>query len=422
MADRPSAHGQRSISAAAKPRLSARFSMTSAKRLRVGVIGLGKAYCFLSSALCEDRRIELIAAADTDERTRRAFQSATNAAVYVDAYQLLNDNNVEAVYIATPPGTHLPLTLAAVAAGKHVLVEKPMSASMAESEAMVEAAERANVQLLVGHTHSYDRPILMARAQIQSGRYGQLRHVTSVNYNNFMTRSRAQDALSPENGGGVVLHQGFHQVDVARLLAGGLVETVTSSLGFWNAKFQQEGAYSAMLRFRSGATATLIYSGYGRFNSDEFCGGVSEIGLAKTDHAPNNKSDHIHGLIEQRGRYHEHFGLVLISCEHADLRPVPEGVIIYCEQGMKFVRAPEVSITRLEVVDELYRAVVNGDTPVHSGKWALATQEVCEFLRMGPAEDGLQRLQRQIEHAALPHGGCPDLTSTHLSTIQKQHQ
>jgi len=382
--------------------------MTSRRTIRLGVVGLGKAYRFLSKALLEDERIELVAGADTNESARLAFQSETRGVTYPDASELLAGSDVEAVYIATPPATHLALTSAAVSAGKHVLVEKPMSLDIAESDAMVVAAEKSQVQLLVGHTHSYDCPILMARALIQSGKYGRLRHVTLLNYNNFMTRPRASDALCLKNGGGAVLHQGFHQVDVARLLGGGLVDTVTSSIGFWDQYYLSEGAYTAILRFWCGATATLIYSGYGRFDSDEFCGGVGEIGLLKTKSAGNESGSNSGiGLIERRHRYHEHFGLVVASCENADIRPVPEGVIVYRGNDTIFMRAPEVVVPRSAVVDELYRAIVTGDTPIHSGKWGLATQEVCEAMRKSD-EIGRLKLKYQVEHAAFIEGACDE--------------
>ena len=372
----------------------------------MGVIGLGKAYSFLSRALLEDGRINVVAAADTSESARLAFHSETSGSTYADAGQLFADSSIEAVYIATPPQTHIHLTCAAAAAGKHILVEKPMSLSIAECKVMIDATQKAGVQLLVGHTHSYDRPILMARAIIQSGKYGGLRHVTAINYNKFMTRSRAPDALCLENGGGAILNQGFHQVDVARLLGGGLVDTVRSSVGFWNTKFPSEGAYTATLQFRCGATATLIYSGYGRFDSDEFCGWIGETGVVKSEsEVKEDRPNRQVGLVERRRRYHEHFGLVVASCEHADIRPIPEGVMIYCEQGTKFVRAPEVSIPRAEVVDELYRAVVSGEAPIHSGEWGLATQEVCNAIRIQPDGNDSRRLTFQIEHAAIVDNG-----------------
>jgi len=386
--------------------------MTSRRPIRLGVIGLGKAFRFLSKALLEDGRIEIVAGADLSDPARHHFQTETTRVAYADANQILADSNVEAVYIATPPKTHVALVCAAAAAGKHIMIEKPMSLSVAESKAMVDAADKAGVQLLVGHTHSFDRPILMASAIIRSGEYGPLRHMTLLNYNNFMNRPRPLDALSYENGGGAILNQGFHQIDVARVLGGGLVETVTGSVGFWNARYQSEGAYTAILRFRSGATASLVFSGYGHFDSDEFCGWVRETGVVtRGPSVQDNRLLSGAGSVDRRQRYHEHFGFVLASCEEADIRPTPEGVIIYREDGSRLVEAPVADIPRVEVVDELYRAIVGGDTPIHSGRWGLATQEVCEAVRAGTEKYGSRRLEFQNEYTISSSAGEGSLSS-----------
>lgn len=361
--------------------------MNAKRKLRLGVIGVGKAYNFLSKALADSSRIDLVAIADPSEVARSRFANSVRS--YAEAARLIADHEVEAIYIATPPKTHVTLTCAAAEAGKHVMVEKPMALCLSECNAMVEAAQKANICLLVGHTHSYDVPIKMAWTIIHSGDYGDLRHITCLNYNNFMTRPRAPDAHTSENGGGAILNQGYHQVDVARLLGGGLVDRVTSSVGFWTGRYPCEGAYTANLRFEGGATATLIYSGYGRFDSDEFCGWIGETGLPKRRSSVEAK------LSEYQQRYHEHFGLVIASCEHADIRPTPEGVFIYCEHEVKFVRALEVVAPRMEVVDEMFCTIVLGEAPLHSGQWGLATQEVCHAIQSGAQSGGSLKYQTE---------------------------
>ena len=75
------------------------------------------------------------------------------------------------------------------------------------------------------------------------------------------------------------------------------------------------------------------------------------------------------------GLAHQHFGVLIASCEHADLRPLPYGVWVYAdgEKHMEPLAAPRVQ--RAEVIDELYAAVVDGRAPLHSGEWAMATME-----------------------------------------------
>ena len=66
-----------------------------------------------------------------------------------------------------------------------------------------------------------------------------------------------------------------------------------------------------------------------------------------------------------------------MSCERADLRPMPNGVMIYQNGAARLDPLPPPVVPRAEVIDELYAAVVNGKPPLHDGAWAMATLEVC---------------------------------------------
>jgi phthalate 4,5-cis-dihydrodiol dehydrogenase len=74
---------------------------------------------------------------------------------------------------------------------------------------------------------------------------------------------------------------------------------------------------------------------------------------------------------------HQHFGTIVVSCQHADLRPMPNGVMIYRDGAARLDPLPPPAVPRAEVIDELYSAVVNGTPPLHDGAWAMATLEVC---------------------------------------------
>jgi phthalate 4,5-cis-dihydrodiol dehydrogenase len=98
-------------------------------------------------------------------------------------------------------------------------------------------------------------------------------------------------------------------------------------------------------------------------------------------------------------RQHQHFGLVIVSCEHADLRPQPDGVMIYGDTEAKLdplaVRAP-----RAEVIDELYASIVDGRPPLHSGEWARATVEVLLAMLRSSRDGAEVTLRHQV--APLP--------------------
>jgi phthalate 4,5-cis-dihydrodiol dehydrogenase len=73
---------------------------------------------------------------------------------------------------------------------------------------------------------------------------------------------------------------------------------------------------------------------------------------------------------------HQHFGTLLVSCEHADLRAIPNGVMVYQNGAARLDALPPPAVPRAEVIDELYRAVVYDEAPLHDGAWAMATLEL----------------------------------------------
>jgi predicted dehydrogenase len=100
-----------------------------------------------------------------------------------DLQQVLEDPMVEAVAVATPAATHLGVAMAAIEAGKHVLVEKPLASSYAEGRALVDAADERGVVLMCDHTYCYTPAVQRIRELMRSGVLGELQFVDSVRIN-----------------------------------------------------------------------------------------------------------------------------------------------------------------------------------------------------------------------------------------------
>ena len=252
-----------------------------ARKLRIGVAGLGRGFTLMLPTLSAHPRVELVAAADPRAEARARFASDFGARTYDDVDALCADAKVEAVYVATPHEHHARHAIAAAAAGKHVLVEKPMAVTREEAASMAEAARAAGVVLVVGPSHSFDAPVLRARTLVESGAFGRVRMITALNFTDFLYRPRRPEELDTARGGGVVFSQAAHQVDIVRVLARSPVRSVRAFTGAWDALRPTEGAYSALLGFEDGAFASLTYSGYAHFDSDELCGWIGELGQAK---------------------------------------------------------------------------------------------------------------------------------------------
>ncbi len=265
---------------------------------------------------------------------------------------------------------------------------------------MIEATEAAGVAMVVGHSHSFNAPILHTRALIDSGAFGAVRMMTAMNFTDFLYRPRRPEELDTRAGGGVVHSQATHQIDMLRLLGGGRVRSVTAHAGNWDPARPTEGAYQALLAFEDGAFASATYSGYGHYDSDAWMDQIGELGQAKSAHDHGAARKRLvelaqgaqEGALKARRNYggdlyvapsaasthsHQHFGPVIVSCDKADLRPTTTGVEIFGDTERRFEALPRPAVPRSEVIDELVDVLVHDRPALHSGAWARATTEVC---------------------------------------------
>jgi phthalate 4,5-cis-dihydrodiol dehydrogenase len=250
---------------------------------------------------------------------------------------------------------------------------------------MVEAAERAGVVLLVGHSHSHDLPIRRMRDLITSGEYGAARMVHSWCYTDWVRRPRRAAELDPALGGGVTFRQGAHQFDIIRLLCGGLARSVRARTFDWDAERRTVGAHSVWLEFDD-ASATAVYSGYGHFATPELYGGIGEWGTPPQAAVPSGpasgqselaaKRERARSAIPTQAPHQPFFGLTVVSCEHGVLRQSPDGIYVYGKEGRREVQiAPELG--RAAELVELHDAITQDRPAVLDAAWGMATLEVC---------------------------------------------
>jgi predicted dehydrogenase len=121
---------------------------------------------------------------DLDEDRARQVLGAYSTVRTTDSFDaVLNDPGVHAVAIATPAATHFPLAMAALDAGKHVLVEKPLTSALADGEKLVQAAEDRGLVLMCDHTYCYTSAVQELRRLVHSGDVGDVQFVDSVRIN-----------------------------------------------------------------------------------------------------------------------------------------------------------------------------------------------------------------------------------------------
>lgn len=376
--------------------------MTLKRPVRIGVVGLGRAFTLMLPTFVRHPAIKLVACVDPRTEARECFVRDFGGRAYESMEHIAADPEIEALYLASPHQFHVEQVQIAARSRKHVLVEKPMALRLEDCRSMIAAADAAGIYLIVGHSHSFDQPYLATRALIDSGEFGEVKMVQAINYTDYLYRPRRPEELVTAQGGGAVFSQAPHQVEIVRLLAGGEVSTVRAVTGIWDPHRPTEGAYTAFLTFANGVAACLTYNGYGHFDSDELNGWIGEMGQTRDPRSYGSARKLLRTIrtvadeiaLKEARAYgntvtassareatlpvgYNHFGMVLVSCEHGTLRPTPTGIDIYGDEAKCVMDLPSPAVPRHEVIDELVAAVLEGKPPLHSGRWGMATLEVC---------------------------------------------
>ena len=389
--------------------------VTKTTPLGLGIAGLGMAGAVMVRAAAAHPGIKLCAAADRNLRPRLAFALDFNASTYDDIRALCADPAVDVVYIATPHQFHAEHAAIAAAAGKHIILEKPMALTLADCDAIIAAVERANVHLIVGHTHAFD-PAVRAMARIvASGELGPLAMIAAWNYTNFLYRPRRPEELDTAQGGGIMFNQVPHQIDMVRLIGGGLLRSVRAQVSALDPARPTEGSSLAFLQFEDGAAASLVYGGYDFFDSDELHFWINERGAEKPPGQHGAARQALAGRQAEETRlrverfaygaeagppptHQPHFGLMIVSCTRGEMRASADGLFIYGTEGKREVDLPQSHSMpgRSEVLDDMISAVRTGHRPQQDGRWAKANVEATLALLQSARECREIMLEHQV--------------------------
>jgi scyllo-inositol 2-dehydrogenase (NADP+) len=191
----------------------------SENRVKVGIIGLGRSGWDLHAATLEPHpQFQVVAVADPQSERRDEAIARFGCAAYETPQELIADSNVELVVVATPSHTHGPLAQEALAADKHVLVEKPFASSVAEADALVEAARQSGKVLTAYHIRRTHGDILKIREILDSGVLGPL-HLVKIHIYGYVRRRDWQTLR--KFAGGMLNNIGPHFIDLGLVLAGG---------------------------------------------------------------------------------------------------------------------------------------------------------------------------------------------------------
>ena len=229
--------------------------------LRYGIVGAGVIAPLHAAAIAAVDDSELLGIADPDEAKARERAEEAGCAAFADHRELLA-LEPDVVVVATPHPSHPPLAIDALAAGAHVLCEKPIAVEVDDADAMIAAAERAGKLLAVCFQQRFRPVIVRARELIEAGRLGTLVRVSVVDP---LYRPEAYYGTAgwrgtwAGEGGGVLMNQAPHTLDLLCHLAGRPVR-VRGLARRRSQPMEAEDTAAALLEYEGGGIGTLAVS------------------------------------------------------------------------------------------------------------------------------------------------------------------
>lgn len=231
--------------------------------LQLGLLGLGVAGNRHLRGLRGLNRadVSLAAIADRDVAGAQAAVAEFGATVYADYKDLLREAKIDAVIIALPHHLHKDAAVYAATRGIHILLDKPIANSMADSYRILTACEESSVRLMMGYVHRFREEIMVARRMLQAGEIG---HPASILDRFCIPGSEDLPRWvwnRDQSGGGVMMYSGLHAIDRLRwLLKSEVVEVYArvQTYGKTSEETNIENGLTAILTFDNGVIATLV--------------------------------------------------------------------------------------------------------------------------------------------------------------------
>jgi phthalate 4,5-cis-dihydrodiol dehydrogenase len=343
----------------------------------LGVVGLGTAGAAMLGAAFGHPGVTVTAVADVDIAWLGPAP-AGEPRRYDSLGNLLRDDRVEAVYLATPTPMHYEHVRKALDAGRHVIVEKPVTASLRQAEELTEHATALDRVVIVGHSEAFEPYVQAVRQVIASGTIGAPVMVLAEKFTDWMRRPRLPQEWDGTAGGGIIRRQGVHQVDVVRTVAG-----TRFSVREARVRIDRErgvpGSYVAWLASERGPSAMVAHDGIGRLSAAT--GGPPRP--AAVDEAAKRSRRHrlLRQVLDRRSA--PRLGdadreRLLVLGQDGEVTATSRQVSVTSAAGTADVGLAGFAEGRHAVLDELVAALSGTASAVHTLAWGCESLRTCE--------------------------------------------
>lgn len=223
-------------------------------KLKFGLVGAGGIAQAYAQAFNESSRCELVAVADVRSEAATALAEITGGTSYAD-YTCLAEIELDAVIVATPPATHAEIACFFMERGIAVLCEKPLTTNVKDAELMIATAEKAGVQFTMASKFRYCDDVVKAKGIITSGVLGQVLQFENA-FTAKVDMSKRWNSDAHVSGGGVLIDNGTHSVDIIRYFLGTIESVLAVDAGITQDLSVDENV-KMLAKTRDGVTASV---------------------------------------------------------------------------------------------------------------------------------------------------------------------
>jgi phthalate 4,5-cis-dihydrodiol dehydrogenase len=369
----------------------------------LGVLGLGTAGAAMLGAAFEHPGVRVAAVADADIGWLGPAP-AGEPARYDSLERLLRDDLVEAVHIATPTPLHYEHVRMALEAGRHVIVEKPVTARLGDAEELVERAAALDRVVIVGHSEAFEPYVRAVRDVVASGAIGVPVMVLAEKFTDWMRRPRLPEEWDSASGGGIIRRQGVHQVDVVRTVTGARF-SVREARTRTDRERGVPGSYVAWLASEQGPSAVVTHDGIGRLPP---AAGRPPRPAADEAAKRARRQELLRQVLDERSA--PRLGAadrerLLVLGPDGEITASSRQVSVSTAAGTAAVDLAPFAEGRHAVLDELIAALSGTGGAVHTLTWGLESLRTCEDIERAalavPQEEALTGSRSALTHSRL---------------------
>ncbi len=315
-------------------------------RIRFALIGAGSIAQSYLKIFADSNLAQLVAVADSNVEAAARTCDGLESRVFDSHISLLRGCDIDAAVICTPPSTHAPIAIDMLRCGKHVLCETPLSTDVASARRMLHVASRAGVQLAMASKFRYVGDMVQAQAFIESGLLGDV--LTFENsFTSHAPMARRWHSNPIVSGGGVIIDNGTHSLDILRYLCGPVC-SVAAYEGVRVQALPVEDTAHVVARTTRGVLASIDLSWSCNQETDKYlrvCGTEGALAL---------------GWARSKYRHGDGHSWISFGSGYSKLDALRDNLDNFCRAARgeeRLLITPEEALASVEVVAAAYRAL-----------------------------------------------------------------